>query len=281
MKQSTHTKRNPRLVFLKCGTCSNAMFHLINSEFNNTKPVEEKASDLLAGGIALRGHQCGMLWGGTLAIGVESFRRYPDPNEATAAAIYASRRLINSFQQRAGTVNCREITKTDWDKKTDFTRFLLKTIAGAFVYSPCFNLFARWASEAIEAAQTVETSITTENPCQSCATEVLKKMGASPEHTAMVTGFAGGIGLSGQTCGALSAVIWYKMLDWTVQHPGKTAPMLNNPIAKKVLTTFSNQTAGETLCHKITGQHFQTPADHTAYLQSDGCRELLEALARV
>ena len=65
-----------------------------------------------------------MLWGGALAIGTESFnsinavdkaldcesfRKHKGIDEATAAAINASKYLIESFHQRAGTVNCRNI----------------------------------------------------------------------------------------------------------------------------------------------------------------------------
>jgi len=52
MNNSNKVKLNPRKVFWKCGTCSHAMFHLLNHEFDNPKENEENASDLLAGGIS-------------------------------------------------------------------------------------------------------------------------------------------------------------------------------------------------------------------------------------
>ena len=58
----------------------------------------------------------------------------------------------------------------------------------------------------------------------SCASEVAGKMGASDEEMTMVAGFAGGIGLSGNACGALGAAIWMKTLAWCREHPGKTPP---------------------------------------------------------
>ena len=106
MENSNKVTLSPRKTFLKCGTCSRAMYHLLNHEFDNIKPTEEQASDLLAGGIAMKGHQCGMLWGGALAIGAESFRRYSDKDVAIATAINASKYLTESFYHRAGTVNC-------------------------------------------------------------------------------------------------------------------------------------------------------------------------------
>ena len=38
-------------------------------------------------------------------------------------------------------------------------------------------------------------------------------MGGSEEEIAMVAGFAGGLGLSGNGCGALSAAIWKTILE--------------------------------------------------------------------
>jgi len=110
MNNSNKVKLNPRNVFWKCGSCSNAMFHLLNLEFDNPKEKEEKASDLLAGGIAQKGYQCGMLWGGALAVGAESFRRYGDKSEANASAITASQHLVVSFNKRTKTVNCSDIS---------------------------------------------------------------------------------------------------------------------------------------------------------------------------
>ena len=49
----------------------------------------------------------------------------------------------------------------------------------------------------------------------SCASEVAAKMGASDEEMVMVAGFAGGLGLSGNACGAL-AVIRQGHFHWPV-----------------------------------------------------------------
>ena len=48
-------------VFLKKGTCSQTLCYLLNREFGHTKENEERATDLLAGGLLQTGHQCGML----------------------------------------------------------------------------------------------------------------------------------------------------------------------------------------------------------------------------
>jgi len=274
-------KLNPRKVFWKCGACSNAMFHLLNHEFDNVRLREEKASDMLAGGIAQKGHQCGMLWGGALAIGTEAYRRYDDRDLAVATAVNASRLMVDSFLKRTKSANCRDISKVDWENKFDFAIYMLKIIAQGFVFSPCFNLIVKWTPEAVHAAKSGLTEdIKFNRPCISCSTEVLKKMGATEEETIMVAGFAGGIGLSGNACGALGAAIWYKMLSWAKNNPGQSPSMFNNPDARKVLRDFYMQTDSEMVCEKICSKKFNTIDEHSDYIKSGGCSNLIEALAK-
>lgn len=282
MNNSKKIKLNPRNVFWKCGSCSGSMFHLLNHEFDNLKENEQKALDLLAGGIAQKGYQCGMLWGAALAVGAESFRRYSDKNEAKASAITASQHLVVSFNKRSKTVNCRDISGVDWENKREFITFMIKTIMQGFVYSPCFNLIAKWTPEAIQAANKgISEKAVHSKPCMSCAAEVVKKMGANDEEITMVAGYAGGIGLSGNACGALSAAIWYKMLDWNKKNPGKTPSFFNNEDAKKILRAFYMQTDSEMLCTKICGKHIKTIDEHSEYIRNGGCGKLIDALAKL
>lgn len=282
MDNPTKVKLNPRTTFWKCGACSHAMFHLLNHEFDNTRENEEKASDLLAGGIAQKGHQCGMIWGGALAVGTESFKKKSNTGEATASAILASKYLLESFNKRTGTVNCRDISRVNWDSKFDLTIYMVKTIMQGFVYSPCFNLIVKWTPEAIQAArQGLSEKIVHHQQCLSCASEVVKKMGASEEESLMVAGFAGGIGLSGNACGALSAVIWYKMLVWGRSHTGKSPSYFNNQDTAKIIRAFYIQTDSEMLCNKISGVNFNSVDEHSDFIKNGGCGKLIDALSQL
>ncbi|HAQ37555.1 MAG TPA: hypothetical protein DCQ58_03515 [Saprospirales bacterium] len=271
---------NPRKTFWKCGACSHAMFHLLNHEFDNNKSREEKASDMLAGGIAQKGHQCGMLWGVALAAGAEAYKRYYDKNMAVATAIHTSQLLVESFKKRTRSANCRDIAKVNWESKFERTLYTIKALAKGMVFSPCFNLMVKWTPEAVKAANHgLSENIKFKQPCFSCSTELIKKMGGSEEESVMVAGFAGGLGLSGHACGALSAAIWYKMLNWEKYNEGKTQQMFHNPDAKKVLEAFYSQTNSEVLCKIISQTSFNTIDEHTEYLRNGGCRSLIEALA--
>jgi len=256
------------------------MFHLLNHEFNNQAEPAEIASDMLAGGIAQKGHQCGMLWGSSLACGTEAFKRAKSADEAAALAINASQKLVESFTARTKSPNCRDIAKVDWENKFDFVVYMFKTLARGLVFSPCFNLIVKWTPESVEAAKAgLSARSGSSQACLSCASETVKKMGANEEEAAMVAGFAGGIGLSGNACGALAAAIWYKMLLFAKQNKGKAPSMFNNPDAKKILRSFYMQTDSEMLCENICQKKFSSAEDHSEYITNGGCKNIIEALA--
>ncbi|MFC1685267.1 C-GCAxxG-C-C family (seleno)protein [Pseudomonadota bacterium] len=265
--------QDTKRVFWKSKTCSRTFFYLLNREFGYLKEAEELAADPLAGGIMSKGHQCGMLWGAALAVGAESFRRHEDLSEAITAAITATQRLMESFSDRTGTDSCREITGCDFYSKISMAKYFLT----GKVFS-CYNLAEKWAPEAIQVAS---EGLSHEHPAlshqsMSCASEVVRKMGGSNEEMAMVAGFAGGLGLSGHACGALSAAIWMNSLDWCRKHPSKTA--YSNPNATATLAAFDAATGSEILCHKICGQHFKTIDEHAEFIINGGCNKLINAL---
>jgi hypothetical protein len=276
------TTNDTRKVFLKYGTCSRTFFFLLNREFGHTSELEERSADNLAGGIMSKGYQCGMLWGSSLAAGAESFRRYKNSDQAIIKAIVATQNILASFKKRTGTADCHEITGCDLSNKSGMLKLGLKTILGGVIYSPCFNLANKWAPEAINAAKeglSGETTSEKQKPL-SCASEVAKRLGASNEEIVSVAGFAGGLGLSGNGCGALSAAIWIKTLYWFRNHPGEKLSYSKNPVALKIMETFNNTTNSEILCSKICKRNFDSVDDHTDFIKNGGCARLIEALSK-
>ena len=281
MNPSNTYQNDAKQVFKKCGTCSRTFAYLLDREFGHPKENEERAIDPLAGGIMQKGQQCGMIWGAVLAAGAESYRTYKNSEKAMTSAILASQNIITSFKKRTNTVNCRDITGCDLDSFFGMTTFMLKTFIKGMDNSTCFNLTEQWAPEAIQAAKDGVLLNQSDEAQQaiSCASNVAQKMGASEEESVMVAGFAGGLGLSGNGCGALSAAIWMRSLDWVRQHPGKSA--YKNPNAKTVLKRFFEITDSEILCRKISGKQFNTINEHSEFVKKGGCHSLINQLAEV
>ena len=272
-KPSRLFSNDTRRIFLQKASCSHAFFHLLSREFGYLKEHEARASRPLAGGVVRRGHQCGMLSGAVLAVGAESFRRCENKDEAIGLAIMATQQLIESFTQRTGTVNCREITKTDFSKKLDMTKYVI------FKAKTCLNLADQWVPEAIQSAKDGLSLETTHlpKPALSCASEVAKRMGASDEEMVMVAGFAGGLGLSGEACGALSAAIWLKALAKNKAHKGRFVKSSED--AKKQYEAFYQATHADVLCEKLTGQCFKSVSEHSEFIKNGGCEARINRLA--
>lgn len=272
--KSKTLKLKTKRTFLKKGTCSRTFFYIINREFGHPKELEERAIDPLAGGIVQHGYQCGILWGASMAVGAESFRRYNDSGKACAVSIRATQHVMESFVNRTKSIECEYITKTDFSNKWSFAKYML---TGKFL--SCFTLAGKWAPEAIKATNeglVIGQQEFTE-PAMSCASEVIKKMGGTDEEMAMVAGFAGGMGLSGNGCGALSAAIWKTILELIKQNKWK--PSLSDPDSEKIVNKFFEVTNYEMECHKICGKHFNSIHEHTEFIKNGGCSKIIEILS--
>lgn len=266
--------RGVKKTFLKLGSCSRTLGYILNREFENPKEDEEHALDPMAGGIFQQGYQCGMLWGTSLAVGTESYRRYNDSGKAIAYALKGTQNLMESFTKRTGSIDCYDITQCDFNKKRNLLRFVFSGKAFS-----CFRLAERWAPEAIEAATEGISPNGSDLPqhCMSCATEVVRKMDGSDEEMHMVAGFAGGLGLSGGACGALSAAIWMKSLSQGKGESGKF--LAYDKDSSNILETFYHATDFEILCSTISGKKFKDIEEHTDFIKNGGCENLINVLA--
>jgi len=271
--------KDGKKVFREKGTCSQTFFYLFDRQFEHVKQTEERASDSLAGGILQRGYQCGMLWGSALAIGAEAYRRFDDLDQAMRVAVRATQAVLMSFAERESTINCRDITRCDFSSKWSFAKYFL---SGRFLH--CFKLAQEWAPDAIEAAlqgleegeQLIGSEKRSLRNSVNCASLVAKKLGASEEEMVMVAGFAGGLGMSGGGCGALSAAIWMRSLNWSREHVGKSS--FKNPDAIRVVEVFEEVADGRILCSELSGQKFETYDRHSNFIKDGGCENLILAL---
>ena len=266
-------------IFRQKGACSNTFCYLINREFGNEDNTYERATDLLAGGLAQTGHQCGMLWGSSLAVGTEAYRRCGNCNDSIGTSIEATQQIMKSFASKTGTSNCREVIGFDFNSRWDTMRYMAKVIVGGMDNNVCFVLAEKWAPEAVQAAMDgiEQQPVFTKTPV-SCASEVIRKMGGSEKEIAMVSGYAGGLGLSGNACGALAAAIWMNMVNWQRKNPDKTPKYFNNPVSKRILKSFYAETGKEILCQKICNRNFKSIDDHTNFMNEGGCAKLIEKL---
>lgn len=270
-------------IFMKKGACSHTGYFVLNREFGYNKPNEERASDLLAGGLANRGYQCGMLWGCSLSIGAECFRKYQDPSIAADVTISTVEKIITSFVEKTGTPDCRTMTRCDFSKPWGLIKYMILYLPKGVTNSICFNVAEQWLPVAAGLAKTriAEKQNRRTTEVISCASQVVKMAGGSDEECATVAGFAGGLGLSGNACGALAAIIWFRLLGWSRDNPGKVPSYFNNKIVNKHLKTFLTETNKEMKCSKICGKQFTSVEEHSDFVRQGGCSRIIEMLSKV
>ncbi len=280
MAETPQPPNDSKALFRECGTCSQTFGHLLDREFGHRAEDYERALSRLAGGIANHGEQCGMLWGATMAVGLEAGRRCDDANEAIATAMVATGQVVASFETRSQTVDCRDITGRNLNTIRGMAGLMLDTFKKGMDDSKCFVLAEDWTPEALQAAKDgLDTPSWHARTPRSCASEVVRAMGGSEEEVVAVAGFGGGMGLRGKGCGALGAAVWKKGLDWVRAHPGKTPGPWTDTGDKHTLKVFEESTDGEYVCEKICGRRFETVDAHTEFLEAGGCKALIDALA--
>lgn len=271
---------DPRKEFYKIGNCTKALYHVLNGELGNQANAEEEASDLLTSAISEKEYPCGFLWATALAVGTEAIKRFENTEEAMNAAISTSAKVSQSFvHQNKGDI-CWDITNVKWDSKVEQGIYFAKRFILGPSYGSCFNLIDRWTPEAIRTIKSSFNELAPNNsPTMNCASEVVRKMGGSEKDAIVVAGFAGGLGLSGSACGALSAALWYRKLA-SLRASGANG-LNSDPNIRKVMRTFYIQTDSEISCEKICGKKFKDSNDHSDYIRNGGCRSIIEALSEI
>ena len=267
-------------TFWKVGTCSEALFNVIDRASDHPLKTEEHASTPFAGGILQHGWQCGQVWGASLAAGAQAYRLLGSGPQAETGAIIATQKVLEAFRACSkNRVNCHDITGLD-KSSSSVQMMIYFLIKGGAI--GCFRMAARFAPLAFNAIN----SALAEKPAQapsgpvSCSALLVQKMGLSDMHSVTAAGLAGGIGLSGEACGALGAAIWIIAMNCLKESAD------DNLWKSKVFQSRANDTIEKFLkctdhafeCSKIVGRKFENVSDHADYLRGGGCSKILEGL---
>ena len=271
-----------RSTFKECMTCSRTYCHLINQYFDRNDEAVEKACDPLAGGMMNQGHQCGMIWGATLAAGAKAIELEDERDKSIARAVMLSECIVESFEYTAGSSRCRDIIDIDLGKSTGLLKFIVKTSIQGSKKNPCFQLAEEWYPEVIETIEICIDEKTDFRPgVETCTARLMYLTGGTIEEEIMTSGWGGGIALNGSACGALAAAIWKVTKEWCERHPGKNPPYFSNRPAKRLLKAFKRVTGGKLTCREVCGRKFNDLADHDQFVKAGGCEAILDVLAEI
>lgn len=220
------------------------------------------------------------MWGAALAAGARIHIQKGGGPEAQTRAVRAGQKIVETFRNDNGEVDCHEITSMH-KESTPFEMvkyFLLK--GGSIGCFRMANNFAPKAYDDIEAALAEDLTDKLQLPL-TCTGLLAKQMGAQDKHQTMSASLAGGIGLSGEACGALGTAVWIKAMKIARSRPEvdlwKDSEFSDE--FEGLVEKFLAASDYKFECHEISNRKFATPGEHAEYIQNGGCAAIIEALS--
>jgi C_GCAxxG_C_C family probable redox protein len=262
--------------------CAPGQLSMLAEALDLELPEEAKALDPLMGGIMLHGYQCGALWGAALAAGAKAHSVLGPGPQAELATLMACQRMTEAYQERNGSLDCGDINDLDLKELQPLKIFVHFFVKGGTI--KCVNVCAQTANHALEAIEAAVEAPPEAASCEvvSCAAQLARRLGASELRVTMCAGLAGGIGLSGDACGALGAATWLLGLKMR-EGQGLTQLWGDKRFESRfesMVEQFLEAIDYEFECEKGIGRRFDTPEEHVEFLQGGGCAQVIEALAR-
>jgi C_GCAxxG_C_C family probable redox protein len=275
--------------WLQCVACSEASMTTQMRGFGFDEPVYEQALHAFSGGFMHLGHACGLLTGAALATGYLAREIFDDDETRATSALYTTIQLARAHPELTGSVNCREITEVDLTNLSGRLRYLREGKGRM-----CGRLHLKWSPQAhglIDKALTEFEDDRPERACSNCAVKTLNGVANSvdmeEEDSVLVAGFAGGMGLLGNVCGALAAGVYALSVSQYLEHGNEkrdsrikgsfqelTGASFRGP-ATELRLAFVDRFESE-LCIHITQRQFEDIVDYSAYIEQGGCQEVIE-----
>jgi len=276
MNPSDHTFKDGKLILLQKRSCAETLFHVFNQEFHKDLELEEHASGALSSKIINDEYRNSLLWGTALAVGSEAYHQGSRVDESIYLAIKTCKEIVDSFNNTLSTSGYSGFSNSEFSNTSSTLNYFLHGES-----LKCYKLADNWAPKALKIAKSKlsDNHIIRNTPCSSCATRVVREMGGDENDAIMVAGFAGGLGLSGHTCGAFVASVWYDALRWLRENPQEKYYPIK--LSKDKIQNFLKLTEGQYLCPELSGKTFKTIEEHSDFILEGGCNKLLSILANL
>ncbi|MCP4898135.1 MAG: C_GCAxxG_C_C family protein [bacterium] len=274
--------------WLRGVSCSEASTTTHNRCAGIATPLEEQASHLLSGGMMHQGNACGLLSGAVLSAGLQAARRFDDDAMRSAATLCASVRLAEAFRESSGAVDCREITGQSLATLREKAQYMREGKA-----RQCGQMLMKWANRTDTLVDDVLTEFESGEPspsCANCAVETFEKIASEEEFAqsgpTYVAGLAGGVGLLGRSCAALTVgILILTLRHYASRRSQRRDSRFLGSLHELGFARFRKRPArllqefklrfGSDLCSEIIGRLFTSPDDHASFIAEGGCREVI------
>ncbi len=278
--------------WLRCVACSEASMTTQMRGFGINAPPYEQAIHPFSGGFMHQGHACGLLTGAVLAAGFAARSRFDHDRTRCGAALHAAIELAKAHPELAGSVDCREITEVSLTKLSGRVRYIQRGKGRM-----CGRLHLKWAPQAQQLIEQALLEFGERRPvgsCANCSVRTMRELESSVRLKAgdsvVVAGFAGGVGLLGNVCGALAAGVFAVSAEDQLRRDqmnrdsrirGSLEELTGanyRGAATRLRLEFIGEFGSE-LCINIIGRRFQDAADHCAFVEQGGCENVTKFVA--
>lgn len=288
-ERERHIRAVAKEWWLRCTACSEASFTTHNRCAGIEAPLEEESSHLLSGGMMHEGNACGLLSGAVLSAGLQAARRFEDDATRSAATLHAAVRLADAYPETSGALDCREITGQSLITLREKAQYLREGKG-----RQCGRLLMKWANRSDVIIDEALTEFEGHDPsatCTNCAVETFKRIASDDElarsGATYVAGLAGGVGLLGRSCAALTVGIIVLTLRYysALRSHQRDSQLLGlfheagfGRFRKRPTALFQEfkREHGSDLCRDIVGREFTSPEDHASFVASGGCRDVID-----
>ena len=280
--------------WLRCISCSETSVTLVNRDAGVEAPLFEQALHLFSGGFMHQGQACGHLWGATLSAGLRATESFSGTDVRSAAALDATRRLIAALPEDGWAFTCWQNTGFDFTLLSGRLNYLKSEKPKA-----CGRKALAWASKANNVIDTAIANFDSEAiaiPCANCAVNCMSKVapvtGLGNRDSSIVAGFAGGLGLTGNVCGALSVGVFaLSVRYYRDRNPESRDPKFRAAVQELNLVPFGLRKLPYRLlrdftarfqtksCEDIVGRVFDDIEDHSRFVANGGCQEVVQFVA--
>lgn len=272
--------------------CSEASVTIQNRGFGIDEPAYEQAIHAFSGGFMHQGHACGILTGAVLAAGFAARARFGDDEISTGAALHAAIQLAKAFPEITSSVNCREMIEMPLIKLSDVLRYVQQGKG-----RKCGRIHLEWAPQVqkmIDASLGEFGDRQQSGSCANCAVQTLRELGPAVgmkmTDTALVAGFAGGVGLCGNVCGALAVGVFAMSAGHQLSRGQKKRDSRIRGLVEELTGSNYRGAAtrlrrdfirqfGSDLCVDIIEQRFRDVEDHSMFMEQDGCEKVTKFVA--
>ncbi len=241
-----------------------------------------------------QGQACGHLWGAALSAGIRASQELDGEAAISAAALEATRRLTAALSEDGWAFTCFENTGCDFTSLGGKIKYMRSDKPKA-----CGRKALVWANRANSVIDDVLAEYGEKSeagPCEKCTvacmSKIVGKTGHGAEEIPIVAGFAGGLGLSGNICGALAvgvfalSVSYYRDRDPDRRDSKMRAAFQELNLVESRLRKLPSQLQrdfaerfGSTRCETIAGRKFSDADDHSSYMAAGGCRDVVQYVA--